>query len=135
MEPEADGFALTGRVYSIWLMPLVADSAILAASEGLAQRASLSARLRNTLTGVPLSFATYTPGLKRIRGPLPPHPRRQENAVFDLFGENHPHDMPSYFFWRHLRLDYASAVRADTSKQDFTVAPRHHLPLCPMRRG
>jgi hypothetical protein len=24
-----------------------------------------------------------------------------------------------------LRLDYASAIRADTSKQDFTVAPRH----------
>jgi hypothetical protein len=45
--------------------------------------------------------------------------------VFNLFGESDPHGMPPHFFWGHLRLNYASAIRADTSRQDFTVAPRH----------
>src|SRR4051794_1057939 len=42
-------------------MPLVGDSAFLAASEGLAHRATLSARLQNALPGVPLPFATHAP--------------------------------------------------------------------------
>jgi hypothetical protein len=33
--------------------------------------------------------------------------------------------MPPHFFFGHLRLDYTSAIRADTSKQNFSVAPRH----------
>ena len=43
---------------------------------------------------------------------------------FDLVGENDPRQMPSEFFGRHVRLDYSSAIRADTSKQDFSVLPR-----------
>lgn len=42
-----------------------------------------------------------------------------------IFGEDDPADMPPHFFWAHLRLDFASAVKADTSRQNFTVCPRH----------
>ena len=45
--------------------------------------------------------------------------------MYDFFGQNDPQQMPPHFFWRHLRLDYDSAIKADTSKQDFSVAPRH----------
>jgi hypothetical protein len=45
--------------------------------------------------------------------------------VYCLFGKHDPRQMPPHFFWRHLGLDYASAIKADTSKQDFSVAPRH----------
>ncbi len=36
-----------------------------------------------------------------------------------------PRNMSSHFFFQALRLDYGSAVRADTSKQDFCCFPRH----------
>jgi hypothetical protein len=51
--------------------------------------------------------------------------RWRESTVFGLFGESDPRGMPPHFFWRHVGLDYDSAIRADTSKQDFSVAPRH----------
>ena len=43
----------------------------------------------------------------------------------DVFGDTDPKKMPAHL-WSGLRtMDYSSAVRADTTKQDFTVCPRH----------
>jgi hypothetical protein len=33
--------------------------------------------------------------------------------------------MPKHFFWGALHIEYATAVRADITKQDFSVCPRH----------
>jgi hypothetical protein len=33
--------------------------------------------------------------------------------------------MPRHFFWECLHLDHESAVRADVSRQNFSVCPRH----------
>jgi hypothetical protein len=43
----------------------------------------------------------------------------------DFFGESDPHKMPPHFFWGCLHLEYDSSIRADVSKQNYTVAPRH----------
>ena len=43
----------------------------------------------------------------------------------DVFGNTHPAKMPVHFFYGALKLDYGSAVRADISKQNYTVCPRH----------
>jgi hypothetical protein len=47
----------------------------------------------------------------------------------DWFGETLPQNMPVYFFGGFgnggAQLDYASAVKADVSKQNYSVAPRH----------
>lgn len=43
----------------------------------------------------------------------------------DSFGEIDPRRMPRHFFFGAVELNYASAIRADISKQDFSVAPRH----------
>lgn len=45
--------------------------------------------------------------------------------MFSNFGERDPRMMPTHFFMGHLRLDYDSAIKADTSRQNYTVAPRH----------
>ena len=33
--------------------------------------------------------------------------------------------MPVHFFYRSLRIDYASAVRADTTRQNCSICPRY----------
>ena len=33
--------------------------------------------------------------------------------------------MPAHLFWRALRLDYTSAVRADAAKQNCSICPRY----------
>ena len=38
--------------------------------------------------------------------------------------DSDPRAMKPFFFWGHLRLNCDSAIRADTSKQDFTIFPR-----------
>lgn len=47
----------------------------------------------------------------------------------DWFGEKLPQNMPVHFFGGFgnggARLDYASAVKADVSKQNYSVAPRY----------
>ncbi|MEZ6190017.1 MAG: zinc-ribbon domain containing protein [Phycisphaerales bacterium] len=40
-------------------------------------------------------------------------------------GKRKPTDMPSWLFPDGTRFDYTSAVRADTTRQDFSVEPRH----------
>jgi hypothetical protein len=45
--------------------------------------------------------------------------------VADQFGKSDPRKMPAHLFHGALKLDYDSAQRADTSKQTFTVCPRH----------
>jgi len=41
------------------------------------------------------------------------------------FGRNDPREMPSHFFYRSLRVDYGSAVPADTERQNCSICPRH----------
>ena len=41
------------------------------------------------------------------------------------FGARDPRGMPSHFFSGAKAIDYASAKKANTSKQDHSVAPRH----------
>jgi len=41
------------------------------------------------------------------------------------FGEGDPTAMPAHLFWENRGLDYDSAVKADISRQNFTVCPRH----------
>lgn len=41
------------------------------------------------------------------------------------FGSDDPRDMPAHFFFRALRLDYATAVRAETGRQNCSICPRH----------
>lgn len=43
----------------------------------------------------------------------------------DMFGEFDARNMPSHKFPGSLRLDHESAVKADTSKQNFSVCPRY----------
>ena len=42
-----------------------------------------------------------------------------------LFGENNPKRMPSHLFFGSRRMDYGSAQRADISRQNYSVCPRH----------
>jgi thiol-disulfide isomerase/thioredoxin len=44
--------------------------------------------------------------------------------VFDSFDNSDPRKMPPYRFGGAIPLDYSSALRADTSKQNFSVCPR-----------
>jgi hypothetical protein len=46
-------------------------------------------------------------------------------SSFDVFGSADPRKMPTHFFRGAKFVDYDSAIRADTTKQDFSVAPRH----------
>ncbi len=41
------------------------------------------------------------------------------------FGEDNPREMPGYFFSRSIRIDYETAVAADTSRQNCGVCPRY----------
>jgi hypothetical protein len=43
----------------------------------------------------------------------------------DVFGDTDPRLMPSHLFWNCIRLDYSTATRADISKQNYSVCPRH----------
>lgn len=43
----------------------------------------------------------------------------------DIFGDTDPKKMPLHFFSGSYELDYATAIRADTSRQDCSVCPRH----------
>lgn len=46
-------------------------------------------------------------------------------STLDVFGSTDPRKMPAHFFSGAKFIDYGSAIQADTSKQDFSVAPRH----------
>lgn len=41
------------------------------------------------------------------------------------FGKTSSVNMPEHFFWQCLHLDHDSAVRADVSRQNYSVCPRH----------
>lgn len=43
----------------------------------------------------------------------------------DFFGERDPNNMPRHMFGRAHHVEYSTAVRADVSKQNFSVCPRH----------
>lgn len=43
----------------------------------------------------------------------------------DYFGQSNSVNMPPHFFWGCLRLDHNSAVRADISRQNYSVCPRY----------
>jgi len=43
----------------------------------------------------------------------------------DVFGDTDPKKMPLHLFRGAVSIDYGTAVRADVSKQDYTVCPRH----------
>ena len=43
----------------------------------------------------------------------------------DIFGNTNPQKMPLHFFQGAHEIDYASAIRADTGAQDYSVCPRH----------
>ena len=43
----------------------------------------------------------------------------------DHFGDTDPKKMPSHLFFGAVNIDYDTAVRADITKQDFSVCPRH----------
>jgi hypothetical protein len=45
--------------------------------------------------------------------------------MFDSFGKDDPRKMPDYPFSGASHLDYATAVRADVSKQNCSSCPRH----------
>jgi hypothetical protein len=45
--------------------------------------------------------------------------------TMEIFGDTDPKKMPRHFFWGAIAIDYSTAVRADITAQDFTVAPRH----------
>ena len=43
----------------------------------------------------------------------------------DISGSTKPQKMPLHFFHGAVSLDYSTAVRADITKQDYSVCPRH----------
>lgn len=43
----------------------------------------------------------------------------------DIFGSTDAKKMPPHLFYGAVSIDYTTAVRADISKQDYTVCPRH----------
>ena len=47
------------------------------------------------------------------------------SVELDVFGDTDPKKMPAHLFGDVRTMNYASAVRADVTKQDFTVCPRH----------
>lgn len=47
------------------------------------------------------------------------------NSNIDLFGETRLDGMPRHFFIGVRRMKYTTARRADISKQNYTVCPRH----------
>ena len=51
--------------------------------------------------------------------------RRLMSISMDTFGDTDPQLMPSHLFWNCIYLDYSTAIRADISKQNYSVCPRH----------
>ena len=43
----------------------------------------------------------------------------------NAFGRDDPREMPPHFFWGALRLDYGTAIRADTGAQNCSMCPRY----------
>jgi Probable zinc-ribbon domain len=43
----------------------------------------------------------------------------------DVFGDSDPKKMPPHLFHGAVSIDYGTAVRADVTKQDYSVCPRH----------
>lgn len=43
----------------------------------------------------------------------------------DYFGVTSSANMPRHFFWECLHINHASAIRADVSRQNYSVCPRH----------
>jgi Probable zinc-ribbon domain len=41
------------------------------------------------------------------------------------FGRNNPREMPAHLFYRSLRIDYSTAVRADFERQNCSICPRY----------
>ena len=48
-----------------------------------------------------------------------------DGVEFDSFGDTDPKKMPLHFFFLAKNIDCSTAQRADTSKQNFSVCPRH----------
>ncbi len=44
--------------------------------------------------------------------------------MFDMYDRNDPLKMPSHFFYGALHVDYTTAMKADISKQDYSICPR-----------
>lgn len=44
---------------------------------------------------------------------------------YGIFGEKDPRGMSSHHFFGMKRIDYSTAVRADVSKQNYSICPRH----------
>jgi hypothetical protein len=44
--------------------------------------------------------------------------------MWDAWGEHDPRNMSLHFFWNAVRLDYATAVKADVARQNYTSVPR-----------
>ena len=42
-----------------------------------------------------------------------------------IFGDTDPRKMPAYLFWGIVSIDYSTAVRANTERQNYSVCPRH----------
>jgi hypothetical protein len=47
------------------------------------------------------------------------------HSVFDDFGKSDSRKMPAYLFSGSLHVYHLTAVKADISRQDFSVCPRH----------
>src|SRR3990172_474214 len=59
-----------------------------------------------------------------MRGPLGRTGKPRKYTMSD-FGRNDPREMPVHFFYRSLRLDYGTAVRADFERQNCSICPRY----------
>ena len=42
----------------------------------------------------------------------------------DIFGNTDPKMMPPHFFYGAINIDYSTAVRAETGKQNYSICPR-----------
>lgn len=43
----------------------------------------------------------------------------------DSFGENNPREMPSFLFYRSVKVAFDTAVRADPGRQNCSICPRY----------
>ena len=46
------------------------------------------------------------------------------DTFMDIFGNTDPKLMPTHFFFGAISIDYSTAVKAKTSKQNYSVCPR-----------
>ena len=63
-------------------------------------------------------------GKKHKPRSLRPEPKRSDHLV-TIFGGDDPRFMPEFLFFNSIHIDYETAERADTAKQDYGVAPRY----------